>query len=102
MHCIVAKWAPPEEKGKFVATLLGGNLGTVVTFQLSGILTPIIGWRTVFYGEATVILIVTVLWVTLIANRPSEHNFISDKELKHIEQALGASVSKKKVSESIC
>lgn len=77
----------------------GGNLGTVATFQLSGILTPIIGWRMVFYGEAVLILIVTFLWMTLVANRPSEHHFISDKELKHIEHALGASVSKEKASQ---
>lgn len=76
-------------------------MGTVATFQLSGILTPIIGWRMVFYGEAVLILIVTFSWMTLVANRPSEHHFISDKELKHIEHALGASVSKEKASQYI-
>lgn len=51
----------------------------------------------VFYGEAVLILIVALLWMTLVANRPSEHYFINDKELQHIEKALGASVSKEKV-----
>lgn len=32
MHNLIAKWAPPNEKGKFVATLLGGTFGTVVTW----------------------------------------------------------------------
>lgn len=99
MHCLVSKWSPPDEKGKFIATLMGGNLGTVFTFQLSGILTPIIGWRMVFYGEATLILIVTLSWLFLVANRPSEHHFISGKELQYIEESLGGSVSKKRVSQ---
>lgn len=88
--------SPPDEKGKFVAGLLGGNLGTVVTFQLSGLLTPLVGWRTVFYGEAALILIVTILWIILVANTPNVHRFISAKELQYIEKSL-PNVSKKKV-----
>lgn len=98
MHCLVSKWSPPDEKGKFIATLLGGNLGTVFTFQFSGILTPIIGWRMVFYGQAIFILIILFLWIFLVANSPSEHHFISDKELQYIEQSLSGCVSKKRVS----
>lgn len=97
MHNIVSKWSPPDEKGKFVAALLGGNLGTVFTFQMSGILTPIVGWRAVFYGEAGLILVVTLLWWALVANRPSEHRFISNNEMQYIEKSLGSGVSKKKV-----
>lgn len=98
MHNIISKWAPPDEKGKFVAALLGGNLGTVFTFQLSGILTPLIGWRMVFYGEAALILIVTILWIVLVTNTPSVHSFISPKELQYIEQSL-PNISKKKVKD---
>lgn len=86
------------QKIQYMLNYSGGNLGTVATFQMSGLLTPIIGWRMVFYSEAILILIVTFLWMILVANRPSEHHFISDEERNHIEQALGASVSKGKVS----
>lgn len=93
----MSKWAPPDEKGKFVSALLGGNLGTVFTFQLSGILTEIIGWRYVFYGQAILVGIVTVLWIILVSNTPSSHRFISAQELQYIEQSLGTTVSKEKV-----
>lgn len=93
----MSKWAPPDEKGKFVSALLGGNLGTVFTFQLSGILTEIIGWRYVFYGQAILVGIVTVLWMILVSNTPSSHRFISAQELQYIEQSLGTTVSKEKV-----
>lgn len=43
LHNVVSKWAPPDEKGKFVAALLGGNLGTVFTFQLTGVVTDVYG-----------------------------------------------------------
>lgn len=97
MHNVVSKWAPPNEKGKFVAALLGGNLGTVFTFQLSGILTETIGWRQLFYNQAILVGIVTVLWLICVSNTPSTHRFISTTELQYIEQSLGTSVSKKKV-----
>lgn len=96
MHNVVSKWAPPNEKGKFVAALLGGNLGTVFTFQLSGILTPIIGWRQIFYGQAILVGVLTVLWLVFVSNTPSTHRFISSQEIKYIEESLGSSVSKQK------
>uniref|UniRef100_A0A1B0G4N9 Uncharacterized protein n=1 Tax=Glossina morsitans morsitans TaxID=37546 RepID=A0A1B0G4N9_GLOMM len=31
-HNLISKWAPPDEKGKFVASLMGGTFGTVITW----------------------------------------------------------------------
>lgn len=84
--------------GKFVAALLGGNLGTVFTFQLTGIATELYGWRTVFYAEAALVLVITVLWVILVAKTPHSHPFISTKEIEYIEKSLGSTVSKEKVN----
>lgn len=92
----MAKWAPPHEKGKFVAALLGGNLGTVVTFQLGSIIMVDYGWISVYYGIAAVTLVVTLAWVLLVTDRPAQHPRISRTELEYIEQHLGKNVSKKK------
>ncbi|KAI5642163.1 major facilitator superfamily domain-containing protein [Phthorimaea operculella] len=48
-HALVAHWAPPAEKGKFVSTLLGGAIGTVVTWSLTGPLIENFGWDYAFY-----------------------------------------------------
>ncbi|XP_055314153.1 sialin-like isoform X2 [Sitodiplosis mosellana] len=96
LHSVVSKWAPPDEKGKFVAALLGGNLGTVFTFQLTGIITGLYGWRTVFYGQAVLVLIITILWVALVSGTPRSHHFISEEEVQYIENSLGSTVSKEK------
>lgn len=93
LHNVISKWAPPDEKGKFVAALLGGNLGTVFTFQLSGICTEAFGWRMVFYGQAIIVLIITILWITLVAGTPSQHHFITEQEVQYIERSLGSAVS---------
>jgi MFS transporter, ACS family, solute carrier family 17 (sodium-dependent inorganic phosphate cotransporter), other len=49
LHALVAHWAPPEEKGKFVSALLGGAIGTVVTWSLTGPLIENFGWDYAFY-----------------------------------------------------
>ncbi|XP_031626971.1 sialin-like [Contarinia nasturtii] len=96
LHNVVSKWAPPDEKGKFVAALLGGNVGTVFTFQFSGSVTESYGWEMTFYVEAILILITAILWMLLVSNTPHTHRFISEKEVKYIETSLGSTVSKEK------
>lgn len=49
LHALVAHWAPPQEKGKFVSALLGGAIGTVVTWSLTGPLIENFGWDYAFY-----------------------------------------------------
>lgn len=49
LHALVAHWAPPAEKGKFVSCLLGGAIGTVVTWSLTGPLIENFGWSAAFY-----------------------------------------------------
>lgn len=49
LHALVAHWAPPAEKGKFVSALLGGAIGTVVTWSLTGPLIENLGWDYAFY-----------------------------------------------------
>lgn len=50
----------------------------------------------VFYGQAIIILIVTILWMVLVSNSPRSHRFITEREVEYIENSLGAAVSKEK------
>lgn len=100
LHDIVSKWAPPDEKGKFVAALLGGNVGTVFTFQFTGFVTESYGWEITFYAQAILILITTILWMIIVSNTPHTHRFISETEVSYIEKSLGSTVSKEKVHTS--
>lgn len=49
LHNLVAHWSPPAEKGKFVSALLGGAIGTVATWSITGPLIEDFGWEYAFY-----------------------------------------------------
>ena len=41
---MIARWAPPAEKGKFVSALMGNTLGTCLSWILVGMMTAAAGW----------------------------------------------------------
>lgn len=96
LHNLVSRWAPAEEKGKFIATLLGGNFGTVVTWAVVGVIIETLGWVWAFYIPAIFILFISVIWLYFVADRPDTHPRISEKEKQLIETSLGNTVSTEK------
>lgn len=93
----MSKWAPPDEKGKFVSALLGGALGTVFTWPLAGLLMESFGWVYAFYVPAAITMVAMLVWVYLVADSPSEHPRITEVERDYIAKSLGDTVSNKKV-----
>lgn len=97
LHNLISKWAPPDERGKFVSALLGGTFGTVATWPLAGILMESFGWAYAFYVPAAITALVTIIWFAVVHDSPAEHPRITSEEKEYIEKALGDNVSKKKV-----
>lgn len=93
----IAKWAPPEETGKFVFTSIGGTLGTVLTWPFVAFLMTHLGWVYAFYIPATIVLFTTVLWFYIVYNSPAEHPRISEQEVKYIEASQGNAISRTQV-----
>ncbi|GAB0086052.1 sialin [Sergentomyia squamirostris] len=96
LHNLVAKWAPPEEKGKFISALMGGTFGTVVTFPIAGLLIEAIGWDFAFYVPAALTGVVGILWYFIVSDSPRTHPWIKPKETEFIEKALGSSMTKER------
>lgn len=96
MHNIISKWAPPEEKGKFVSCVMGGALGTVLTWSLVGIIIESIGWMWAFYIPAIISAHIALLWLYVVADSPRTHPRISKEERDMIEKSLGDNVTEKK------
>lgn len=96
LHNLVSRWAPAEEKGKFIATLLGGNFGTVITWAVVGVIIESLGWVWAFYIPAIFILLISLIWLYFVADRPDIHPRISEKEKQLIEKSLGDTVSTEK------
>lgn len=80
-----------------MAALLGGNLGTVVTFQLGSIVMVHFGWVWLYYSVAIITFVVMLAWMYLVSNQPNQHSRISREELQYIEEHLSSNVSKKRV-----
>lgn len=97
LHNILSKWAPPCEKSKFVAALLGGNLGTVVIWQVSGFIIVVFGWAVAFYAVAGLVFLITIAWMYLVTDTPSTHPRINSTEVQYIEQSFAGNISKEKV-----
>ncbi|XP_055917711.1 sialin [Eupeodes corollae] len=95
-HCLISKWAPPVEKGKFVAALMGGTFGTVITWPISGLIVESMGWPWAFYMVAIFIGLVTLVWFIIVDDSPALHTTISIEERDLILNSLGGSVSTKK------
>lgn len=97
MHDLIAKWAPPDEKGKFCSGLLGGAIGTVITWPVAGVLMGYYGWPCVYYSTGAFTVFVSFLWWYLVADTPVVHPRITETEREYIEKSIGDMVSKEKL-----
>uniref|UniRef100_T1PC44 Major Facilitator Superfamily protein n=1 Tax=Musca domestica TaxID=7370 RepID=T1PC44_MUSDO len=95
-HNLVSKWSPPDEKGKFVASLMGGTFGTVITWPISGVIIENMGWDWAFYMVGIFVVVVVAVWFIIVDDSPAQHSTISIKEREYIEKSLGDTVSNKK------
>lgn len=95
-HQLISKWAPIDEKGKFVFTLMGGIFGTVVSWPLAGFLVENYGWRMGFHIPAAIGFLISFLWLYFVHDSPQKHPRIDKGEKELIEKSIGSSSSSKK------
>ncbi|XP_026495630.2 uncharacterized transporter slc-17.2-like [Vanessa tameamea] len=101
LHSLVARWAPPAEKGKFVSSLLGGAIGTVVTWSLTGPLIENFGWSYAFYVPGIIGVVWCLAWWVLVYDSPVLHPRISAAEKDYILQAIGDKVQSSKKTKTV-
>lgn len=96
LHYLIAHWAPPDEKGKFIASLMGNAFGTIITWPLVSVLIENVNWSMGFYVPAAITFIAALIWFYLVADSPSSHPRIEAKESLYIQQSLAGSLAKQK------
>nr|XP_022916487.1 sialin-like [Onthophagus taurus] len=96
LHCLISRWAPPIEKGKFTGALLGGTLGTVITWPLLGAILESMGWSWAFFIPGIIVLLWCTLWFILVSDTPEDHPRISEEEKKYIAKSVGDVITKEK------
>lgn len=98
IHPMTAVWIPPMDRSKFIANMMASALGAAITMPICGFLISYLGWASVFYFTGGVGLFWSILWFLVIFESPAAHPRISPEERKEIEDAIGASTSKKRPS----
>lgn len=97
LQSLIARWAPPEEKGKFVSALMGNTLGTVCTWPLLGAIIEGVGWQWAFVVPGVLAVTWSLIWAFTVADSPSDHRWISVEERDYINKSLSGGVKKVKV-----
>ncbi|XP_076669907.1 sialin isoform X2 [Andrena cerasifolii] len=97
-HTLVAKWAPPDEKARFVWSLLGGTFGTILTYPLVAVIAEKINWENGWYIPSLLMLVWIMFFAILTYDSPSEHPGISDEEKQYILSSQAGTVAAKKPS----
>ncbi|XP_046752562.1 sialin-like isoform X2 [Diprion similis] len=86
-HSMVAKWAPPDEKSRFVWSLLGGSFGTIITYPMVAAIADSINWQTAWYLPSLMMIVWVILWALIAYDSPEEHPGITDEEKEYIARS---------------
>ncbi|KAB0797496.1 hypothetical protein PPYR_08489 [Photinus pyralis] len=90
IHAVWAEWVPLLERSRLAAIGFSGSyVGTVVAMPVSAILADRFGWESMFYVFGCVALLWFIAWCIIVSDSPSRDPYISNSELKHIQESLG-------------
>lgn len=98
LNSMLSSWVPIEERSKAGSFVYAGApLGTVFSHVLTGLILEYstIHWRGVFYFFGGINVLWFVLWVIFCYSDPQEHPFISETELKYLNERLSQHKHKK-------
>jgi sugar phosphate permease len=88
---VVGKWFPARELGRANAIFLTSlPLSTVLTNPLSGWIVSRYDWRWMFFLEGGLSLLLVLLWLPMMSDRPSDARWISQKEKAYLEETLAS------------
>lgn len=93
-HTLLAKWAPPSERGTIgTYCYAGSQFGTVVMLAVSGVLaSSAAGWPSIFYISGVAGLVWSIIYFFYGASSPSDcQGRISAEEKVFIESSLQTS-----------
>lgn len=83
-HSLVARWAPPNEKARFVWSLLGGTFGTIFTYPLVAGIAESLDWESGWYIPSLMMVVWIFFWALITYDSPEEHPGITTEEKEYI------------------
>ncbi|KAL6259838.1 hypothetical protein P5V15_009748 [Pogonomyrmex californicus] len=95
-HTLVAKWAPPHERARFLWSLLGGTFGTILSYPMIAGIAESINWESGWYVPSVLMMIWIIIWALIAYDSPDEHPGISTEERSYIKTAQAGTVRTEK------
>jgi ACS family sodium-dependent inorganic phosphate cotransporter len=90
IHAVWSKWAPIHERSRLATIAFSGSyVGIVVALPVSGLLSEMWGWESIFYAFGVLALIWTFFWFSTVGETPSEDKRISEDEIDYITSSIG-------------
>lgn len=81
----VRDWSPPAQRGIASSAIASSmSLGAVIAAALTAQLMPVVGWRGVFLIYAGVGLVWSAAFYIAFRNRPEEHPWVNESEVRLI------------------
>lgn len=88
----INNWFPAREKGTMTGIFLAAaKFGPVLVPPVCAVIIHYWGWRYIFYIFALPGIVLSVVWLLVVKNRPSESRHVSEEELQHINDDRAAS-----------
>lgn len=88
----INNWFPAREKGTMTGIFLAAaKFGPVLVPPVCAVIIHYWGWRYIFYIFALPGIVLSVVWLLVVKNRPSESRHVSEEELQHINDDRVAS-----------
>ncbi|XP_063535972.1 putative inorganic phosphate cotransporter, partial [Cydia strobilella] len=96
-HCLLAKWVPVSEKATISSFVYTGTLlGTVIAFQIAGLLANTsAGWPSTFWITGALCIAACLMLTVFGAASPDLHKTISEDEKNFILGKIDDGVKKK-------
>lgn len=86
---IVRHWFPSEERGRATAFVIMNNpIASIITGPLSGYILVKYNWHYVFIIEGIISLLLILVWLPLISDRPETAKWISVEERDYLVERL--------------
>lgn len=88
---MISNWFPDAERGRANAiVIMFVPIAGIITAPLSGWIITALDWRWLFIIEGLMSIVVLVLWVFTVYDRPQEARWISEAEKNYLIQTLAA------------
>lgn len=95
LHDLVAKWIPPQEKGKFMSLFMSGNLGIYIVWSTLGSVIQSLGWVWAWEIPSILAIVWCLCFHCTTYDNPEECSNISEKERTYILNNININFNQK-------